>query len=129
MIFVAVPVAFVPSANSYQGLLVVAFLLGMAGPSFAVGVGYVSRCYSMESQGSALGVYGLGNIGQSAAVFLGPVAAATFGSRSVYLGMSIVLVFWAAVFVAFARNAPPTLSRECECSHTRSGNLLAGGHT
>src|SRR5262252_7172053 len=108
MFFVAVPVALIPSANTYQNLLVVAFLLRMAGSSFAVGVGYVSRWYSMESQGSALGVYGLGNIGQSAAVFLGPVAAAAFGFRSVYLGMSIILVVWAAVFVAFARDASQT---------------------
>src|SRR6516162_5497517 len=108
MFFVAVPVALVPSASSYQSLLVVAFLLGMAGSSFAVGVGYVSRWYSMESQGSALGVYGLGNIGQSAAVFLGPVAAAAFGFRSVYVGMSIVLVIWAVVFATFARNASQT---------------------
>ena len=108
MFFVAVPVALVPSARSYQDLLVVAFLLGMAGSSFAVGVGYVSRWYSMESQGSALGVYGLGNIGQSAAVFLGPVAAAAFGFRTVYLGMSIGLVAWAAVFAVFARNASQT---------------------
>ena len=108
MLFVAAPVAFVPSANTYQNLLVVAFFLGMAGSSFAVGVGYVSRWYSMESQGSALGVYGLGNIGQSAAVFLGPVAAAAFGFRSVYLGMSLVLAIWAVVFATFARNASQT---------------------
>lgn len=108
MFFVVVPVALVPSAGSYQNLLIVAFLLGMAGSSFAVGVGYVSRWYSMESQGSALGVYGLGNIGQSAAVFLGPVAAAALGFRTVYLGMSIILVVWAGVFVAFARNASQT---------------------
>jgi NNP family nitrate/nitrite transporter-like MFS transporter len=108
MFFAAVPVALVPSANTYQNLLVVAFFLGMAGSSFAVGVGYVSRWYSMESQGSALGVYGLGNIGQSAAVFLGPVAAVALGFGSVYMGMSIVLVIWAAVFATFARNASET---------------------
>ena len=92
MFFVAVPVALVPAATSYQNLLVVAFLLGMAGSSFAVGVGYVSRWFSMESQGSALGVYGLGNIGQSAAVFLGPVVAAAYGFRTVYWGMSVILL-------------------------------------
>jgi MFS transporter, NNP family, nitrate/nitrite transporter len=108
MFFVAVPVALVPSAGSYENLLIVAFLLGMAGSSFAVGVGYVSRWYSMESQGSALGMYGLGNIGQSIAVFLGPVAAAAFGFRTVYLAMSIALLVWAAVFAAFARNAQQT---------------------
>ncbi len=105
MFFVAAPVALVPFVASYRNLLLVAFLLGMAGSSFAVGIGYVSRWFSMESQGSALGVYGLGNIGQSAAVFLGPVVAATFGFRTVYTGMSIILIVWAVVFVAFARNA------------------------
>ncbi len=106
MFFVAVPVALVPSTGSYQNLLIVALLLGMAGSSFAVGVGYVSRWYSMESQGSALGVYGLGNIGQSAAVFLGPVVAAAFGLRAVYLGMAVILLVWASAFAVFARNAP-----------------------
>src|SRR6478672_3636792 len=108
MFFVAAPVALVPSAASYRNLLVVAFFLGMAGSSFAVGVGYVSRWFSMDSQGSALGVYGLGNIGQSAAVFLGPVVAAAFGFRTVYTGMSIILIVWAVVFAAFARNATQT---------------------
>ena len=101
MFFVAVPVALVPSTLDHKNLLIVAFLLGMAGSSFAVGVGYVSRWFSMESQGSALGVYGLGNIGQSAAVF-------AYGFRTVYWGMSVILLVWAVVFVVFARNATQT---------------------
>ena len=108
MFFVAVPVALVPAATSYRNLLIVGFLLGMAGSSFAVGVGYVSRWFSMESQGGALGVYGLGNIGQSAAVFLGPVVAAAYGFRAVYWGMSVILLVWAGVFLIFAQNAPQT---------------------
>jgi NNP family nitrate/nitrite transporter-like MFS transporter len=107
MFFVAIPVALVPVATDYRNLIVVAFLLGMAGASFAVGVGYVSRWFSMERQGSALGVYGLGNIGQSAAVFLGPVVAATFGFQSVYWGVSALLLVWATVFAVLARNAEP----------------------
>jgi len=108
MFFVSAPVALVPAATSYRNLLIVAFFLGMAGSSFAVGVGYVSRWFSMESQGSALGVYGLGNIGQSAAVFLGPVVAAAYGFRAVYWAMSVILLVWAGVFAIFARNAPQT---------------------
>src|ERR1035441_2279589 len=79
MAAVAVPVWLGPEQAAYSGLLTVAFLLGLAGSSFAIGVGYVSRWTPPERQGSALGVYGLGNIGQSAAVFLGPVLAAQFG--------------------------------------------------
>src|SRR6266496_3316159 len=40
--FCAVPVFFVPRAATYHELLVVAFFLGLAGSSFAVGVSYVS---------------------------------------------------------------------------------------
>ena len=82
MFFVAAPVALVPLTTGYKNLLIVAFFLGMAGSSFAVGVGYVSRWFAMESQGSALGVYGLGNIGQSAAVFIPRFAALAMNADS-----------------------------------------------
>src|SRR6188474_1108573 len=42
MAVVAVPVYLVPAAATYRTLLVAAFFLGLAGSSFAVGVGYVS---------------------------------------------------------------------------------------
>jgi NNP family nitrate/nitrite transporter-like MFS transporter len=109
MFFVAFPVALVPTATSYRNLLVIAFFLGMAGSSFAVGVGFVSRWFAMDSQGSALGVYGLGNIGQSAAVFLGPLVAAAFGFHAVYWGVAALLLVWSVVFVVFARNAAHTV--------------------
>jgi MFS transporter, NNP family, nitrate/nitrite transporter len=108
MLFAALPAFAVPLVDSYSKLLVVAFLLGMAGSSFAVGVGFVSPWFEREKQGSALGVYGLGNIGQSAAVFLGPVLAASIGWQNVYRGMAALLVIWAAVFALGARNAPVT---------------------
>src|SRR5690242_7524889 len=79
MAAVAIPVWVAPRQSSYSSLLVVAFFMGLAGSSFAIGVGYVSRWTPAQQQGSALGVYGLGNIGQSAAVFLGPVIAARVG--------------------------------------------------
>ncbi|MBZ5568829.1 MAG: MFS transporter [Acidobacteriia bacterium] len=107
--FVVLPLLAVPKASGLHQLLAVAFFLGMAGSSFAIGVGYVSRWYTMERQGSALGVYGLGNIGQSAAVFLGPVVALRFGFASVYRGMATLCAVWAIIFFIFARNAPVTV--------------------
>ncbi len=106
MAAVAIPVWIVPQQASYSSLLAVAFLLGLAGSSFAIGVGYVSRWTPPERQGSALGIYGLGNIGQSAAVFLGPVLAARVGMASVYHSVAILLLIWAVVFGFLARNAP-----------------------
>jgi MFS transporter, NNP family, nitrate/nitrite transporter len=111
MAAVALPVWLVPRQTTYAGLLTVAFLLGLAGSSFAIGVGYVSRWTPADRQGSALGVYGLGNIGQSAAVFLGPVLAAQIGMPAVYRGAAALLVIWAAAFALFARNAPAPVAQ------------------
>ena len=106
MAAVALPVWIVPELHTYSGLLAAAFLLGAAGSSFAIGVGYVSRWTPPEHQGGALGVYGLGNIGQSAAVFLGPVLAAVIGLPAVFRVVAVLLVIWAAAFAILARNAP-----------------------
>lgn len=103
---VAAPVALVPSAVSYQSLLAVGFLLGLAGSSFAVGVSFTSPWFAPSKQGGALGVYGMGNIGQSIAVFAGPVLAGAIGWQSVFRATSVLLVIWALVFVMAARNAP-----------------------
>jgi len=96
----------VPLTGSFTALLATAFWLGVAGSSFAVGVGFVSRWTPQERQGAALGVYGLGNIGQSAAVFGGPVLAAAIGWQNVFVGAGLLLVVWAGVFWTLARNAP-----------------------
>ncbi|MFN7997565.1 MAG: MFS transporter [Bryobacteraceae bacterium] len=117
MAAVALPVWLVPAQNSYASLLATAFLLGAAGSSFAIGVGYVSRWTPAEKQGSALGVYGLGNIGQSAAVFLGPVLAAQIGMGSVYRSVAGLLLAWAVAFGLLARDAP----------RARRGGQAAGG--
>lgn len=109
MVGVAVPAFVVPWVASYEKLLYVAFFLGVAGSSFAVGVGFVSRWFPPEQQGGALGIYGLGNIGQSASVFLGPVLAALVGWQNVFRGAAVLLIVWGVAFYALARNAPKTV--------------------
>src|SRR5687768_16513356 len=54
----------VPMTSSYGTLLGAAFLVGMAGSSFSVGAAFVSRWTPAARQGTALGVYGLGTMGQ-----------------------------------------------------------------
>jgi NNP family nitrate/nitrite transporter-like MFS transporter len=103
---VAVPLYLIPSVHSFQTLLAMAFCLGLAGSSFAVGVGFIAPWFPANRQGSALGVYGLGNAGQSIAVFLGPLLAISIGWPAVFKGAAAALVIWAAIFLVFARNAP-----------------------
>ena len=105
-VLVAVPVFIIPSLTTYRALIIAGFALGLAGSSFAVGIGFVSPWYPPARQGSALGVYGMGNIGQSIAVFGGPLLAASIGWQGVFTAAGVLLVVWAAVFGVLARNAP-----------------------
>src|SRR5205085_7359866 len=94
----------VPLTGTYRSLLLAAFLVGMAGSSFAVGAAFVSRWTPPARQGAALGVYGLGTMGQSLAVFAGPVVAARFGWQMVFRGTGAVLLAWAVAYFFLARN-------------------------
>jgi NNP family nitrate/nitrite transporter-like MFS transporter len=100
----------VPFTATYRSLLVAAFLIGMAGSSFAVGAAFVSRWTSPVRQGTALGIYGLGTMGQSLAVFAGPVVASRWGWEAVFYGTSALLLVWAITYAGLARN-PPRASR------------------
>ena len=102
----AVAAFMVPMTTSYESLVASAFFIGLAGSSFAIGVAFVSRWTQPSHQGTALGIFGLGLLGQSAAVFGGAVAAQQFGWQIVFRGIGIALLTWAIVFAVFARNAP-----------------------
>jgi NNP family nitrate/nitrite transporter-like MFS transporter len=107
-LWVAISAAIVPRAQTYNELVAYAFLLGLAGSSFAIGVGFTSRWFPPDKQGTALGIYGLGNMGHSAAVFLGPLAAARVGRDAVFHTVAALSLAWAVVFFVTARNAPST---------------------
>jgi NNP family nitrate/nitrite transporter-like MFS transporter len=106
LVVIAIPAWMTPFAADYRTLVVDAFFLGLAGASFAAGVGFTSRWFAPEQQGTALGVYGLGNMGHSAAVFLGPVLAARFSLTGVFHGVAVLCVIWGVAFYVLARDAP-----------------------
>ena len=92
--------------TSYASLIASAFFIGLAGSAFSIGAAFVSRWTPPAMQGTALGIYGLGLLGQSAAVFGGAVAAAAFGWQAVFQGIGVLLFAWAIVFYLLARNNP-----------------------
>jgi nitrate/nitrite transporter NarK len=106
----AVAAWLVTLTTSYQQLVAAAFFIGLAGSSFAIGAAFVSRWARPGTQGTALGIYGLGTLGQSLAVFAGPVVAQSLGWQAVFRGTGTILLVWAVVFFLTARN-PPAASR------------------
>lgn len=109
LILSAIPAVAIGFSTSYAQLLWLGLFLGMAGTTFSVGVSFTSKWFAPEKQGTALGIYGMGNMGQSIAVFGAPVLALTLGSwRPVFYIFAAVSLVWGLVFYAFARDAATT---------------------
>jgi NNP family nitrate/nitrite transporter-like MFS transporter len=104
--FAIVPAILMGWVTEYWQLLVCGFFLGIGLASFSVGVGFVSGWYQPQRQGSALGVYGAGNIGQSLAAFGAPAIAGAFGYAWGFWTFAILTFLWMVLYLALARNAP-----------------------
>ena len=110
--FTIVPAVALSLNHSYPSLLFWGFWMGLAGTSFAVGVAFVSGWFPPSQQGTTLGIYGAGNIGQSVAVFGGPVLAGNIGIPATFLVFSAAAVAWGGIFALTANNAkPPSKSK------------------
>ena len=106
MVLAIIPCVLLGFVNAYWQLLVLGFFVGIGLASFAVGAAFTSRWYPPQKQGSALGIYGAGNIGQSLAVFGAPVAAAAFGFAWGFWVFALIATLWLVLFIAMGRNAP-----------------------
>lgn len=109
LILSAFPAIAIGFSQNYAQLLILGLVLGLAGTSFPVGVGFTSKWFGREKQGTALGIYGMGNIGQSVAVFFAPVLAIWLGDwRYVFFAFGTFSLVWAIVFYFSANDAAVT---------------------
>lgn len=106
IVFSILPVVFMGFANSYAMMLIGGFFLGMAGSSFAIGVPFSSRWFSAERQGTALGIYGAGNIGTAVASYSVPWISANYGTQYAFWVFAPILAIYAVVFWFLAEDAP-----------------------
>lgn len=107
LLVTAVPTYFVSRADGYTELLILGFLIGVAGTSFAAGIAWTSAWFPPESQGFALGTFGAGNIGASITKLLAPtlvtaLPAAGAASGVVPGGWRFVPFIYALMLVAMA---------------------------
>jgi len=85
-------------ATTYAQMLLAGLGVGLAGGSFAVGVAYVSPFFPPEKQGTALGIFGAGNVGAAVTKFLAPLLLVPFGWQVVAEVWAAALLLTAAVF-------------------------------
>lgn len=101
-------------ADSYSEMLLAALGVGLAGGAFAVGVAYVPKFFPPGQQGTALGIFGAGNVGAAVTKFLAPVVMVAWGWQAVAQIWAGVLAVAAVVFYLVTRDDPETLARRRE---------------
>lgn len=93
LLTLSIPLFLGPFAHGYYSLLLLGTLLGLGGASFVVGNAHVASWYPKSKQGTALGIFALGNIG------------ITVGMMTVTLLVTRVLIGpdgWRLIFPIFA---------------------------
>ena len=98
MVLAAIATFLLSYATTYEMMLLAALGVGLAGGSFAVGIAYVSRWYPKEKQGTALGIFGAGNVGAAVTKFCAPFVLVAFGWTMVAQVWAAVLLVMAVVF-------------------------------
>ncbi len=96
--------------DSFAGMVVLGFLLGVTGASFAVGVPFVNQWYAKERQGFALGVYGMGMGGTVIAALTAPKLAKHWSLATPFWVGAALMAAMAAIFWLASRDAPTTTS-------------------
>ncbi len=112
MLATAVAVWLLATVETYPMFLIAALGVGLAGGSFAVGIAYVSRWYERERQGTALGIFGMGNVGAAVTNFGAPFLVVAFGWQETAQIYAVILLITAAIFWLFTEDDPATAERK-----------------
>lgn len=100
------------AGGSFQQVMALGLMMGVAGGSFAVALPLASRWYPPEHQGLAMGVAGAGNSGTVLAALFAPRLAEAFGWHAVF-GLALIPVSLVlCLFILFARESPSQPARK-----------------
>ncbi|MBW8268872.1 NarK/NasA family nitrate transporter [Caldovatus sp. SYSU G05006] len=111
MVAAAIATFLLTYAYDYPTFLIAALGVGIAGGSFAVGIAYVSKWFPKEKQGTALGIFGAGNVGAAVTKFLAPVVMVSFGWKAVAQLWALGLLVTAVVFYLVTKDDPDLAER------------------
>jgi NNP family nitrate/nitrite transporter-like MFS transporter len=113
MVLAAAATFLLSYAQTYGQFLIAALGVGMAGGAFAVGVAYVSKFYPAGRQGTALGIFGAGNVGAAVTKFAAPFVMLALGWEAVAQIWAGALLIIALGFFLLTRDEPQLVARRC----------------
>ena len=103
--------------DSYDNVLAMGVLLGIAGASFGVALSLGSGWYPPRLKGLAMGIAGAGNSGTVLAVLFAPPLAQAYGWQTVY-GLAAMTMLAPMLVMWFAAKEPPDRERQSLREHT-----------
>jgi len=92
--------------HSFNDLLAMGVLLGIAGASFGVALSLGSGSFPPQNKGLAMGLVGAGNVGTALSVLVAPPLAQWLGWQAVYGVAAVAILVPMAVMVLFAQEPP-----------------------
>ncbi|MFJ7200813.1 MULTISPECIES: nitrate/nitrite transporter [unclassified Streptomyces] len=95
----------IPARDSYGAMLVVGFLLGLGGTTFAIGIPLVNSWFPPAKRGLALGIFGMGMGGVALSGYFTPRIAG-HGDNLPYLVVAAALVMYAALATVLISDRP-----------------------
>jgi NNP family nitrate/nitrite transporter-like MFS transporter len=111
MLSAAVATWLLTFAYDYPTFLLAALGVGIAGGSFAVGITYVSKWFPLEKQGTALGIFGAGNVGAAVTKFAAPFIMVAYGWKTVANVWALAIAVMAVVFWLATKDDPQLEAR------------------
>ncbi len=111
MLCAAVATWMLSYAHTYAQFLAAALFVGIAGGSFSVGVAYVSKWFPASKQGTALGVFGAGNVGAAVTKLLAPMVMVAYGWIMVSHVWAIAIAITGVLFYVFSEEDPSLAER------------------
>jgi MFS transporter, NNP family, nitrate/nitrite transporter len=92
--------------NTFDDLLAMGVLLGIAGASFGVALSLGSGSFPPQHKGLAMGIVGAGNVGTAVSVLIAPPLAQWLGWQAVYGVAAAAIALPMIVMVVFAKEPP-----------------------
>src|SRR5580765_1876426 len=111
MLSAAVATWLLTFAYDYPTFLLAALGVGIAGGSFAVGITYVSKWFPKDGQGTALGIFGAGNVGAAVTKFVAPFIMVAYGWQTVAHVWAVGLLVMAVLYLLTTKDDPALAER------------------
>ncbi len=114
----AVPMYLLSFADSFFAFALCSFGFGLTGASFAIGIAFTSVWFPSASQGTALGIFGVGNTGAALTTLFAPTLLNRLtdhgtnleGWRTLPVLYAVMLAVMGVLFLLLAENKKPATS-------------------